>query len=104
MASKQDTRVTLTQETYAFVGAIAKLRKCSVSDVIEQALQLVADPLPPLLLAQQLIAAFQAQVTEVRDQVAVIAEYVVDAHRTTVAKGNIFAARDAVANSNGKAR
>ena len=104
MASKADTRVTLTQETKDFVDAIAKLRKCSASDVIEQALRLVAAPLPPLLLAGQLLAAYQAQVTEVRDQVSVIAEYVVDAHRTTVAKGGIFAVRDAVANSNGKAR
>ncbi len=100
MVAKVEIRYAIDPDIKAGLDSLAKATGRKPSDVLEQALRLVLDPLPALIHAQQLLAAFQAQVVEVRDQVNVIADYCVDSHRTRAAKDNLLAARHSATSVN----
>ena len=63
------------------LDALAKATGRKRSAILEQAIRLILDPLPALMLAQETLAAYQARATATDDKLAVIADYVADHYR-----------------------
>ena len=63
------------------LDALAKATGRKRSVILEQAIRLILDPLPALMLAQETLAAFQSRATATDDKIAVIADYVTDHYR-----------------------
>ena len=63
------------------VDALAQATGRRRGEIIEQALRLILDPLPALMHARETVTAYRQEMQVVRDQIQVVADYVVDATR-----------------------
>lgn len=81
--AKSELRVSLDGDVKASLDALARASGRTQADIVEQALRILLDPLPVLVTAAKAVAAYQAQAESTAQQIRVIADYVVDAHRAS---------------------
>ena len=81
MTTKADLRVTISADIKGALDALAKATGRQPGQVVEQALRLILDPYPALVMAQRTLATHQQRTAKLEDQIRVISDYVVDARR-----------------------
>jgi predicted transcriptional regulator len=87
MPAKADLRVSIDAGVKARLDTLAEASGCHPGVIVEQALRLILDPLPALVQAQALLAAYQQRAVIIEDHIRLIADYIVDAHRAAGASG-----------------
>lgn len=86
MTSRITKQIRLDADLASWLEAQAEATGRSQADIIEDALRLLRDPLPALHAARQLLGEYQSRAVVIQDQLQVIADYIVDAHRAAGAR------------------
>jgi hypothetical protein len=78
MPDKADLRVSIDADVKAALDALAKETRRAPGAIVEQALRLVLDPLPVLVQAQALLAAYRQERVILSDKINLLADTLID--------------------------